>query len=85
MDGKQLIKLKLALGKALESSMTACSKDKFNDAFPSLGKGSLDMARDQICDFLKGNCQEEFTNILEKRNIPQKLQDLEGLQEAQEM
>ena len=84
MEGKQLVKLKLALGKALESSMATCSKEKFNDSFPILPKGSLNTARDQICDFLKSNCQEEFTNILNKRNIPEKLKALEGLEEATE-
>lgn len=82
MEGKQLVKLKLALAKALESTRNSCSKEKFNDAFPIL-KGSLDDARDKICEFLVDNCQEEFKNILTKRNIPLKLKQLDGLKEAE--
>ena len=81
-QGKQLLKLRLALSKALDASMNTCSKQKLAAAFPSLTRDEpqcLDGTRDQIVDFLTLNCKEEFESILKTRGIPEKLLAMDSL------
>jgi hypothetical protein len=82
--GKQLIKLRLALNKALQASMSACTKEKIASAFPSITRdhpNALDTSRDQIVEFLSSNCKEEFETVLKQRNLDEKLVALDSLKE----
>jgi hypothetical protein len=82
-----LVKLTLALNKALDASMAVCTKEKMASAFPGLTRDHpqcLDEPRDQIVDYLKSNCKEEFENVLNRRGIPEKLQALDSLKTLDE-
>ena len=84
-EKRQLIKLRLALSKALQSAMSAVTKETLNASFPTLTRdcpSALDATRDQIVDYLQSNCQEEFETILLARGIPLKLSQLENLKPA---
>ena len=82
-----LVKLTLALNKALDASMAVCTKEKMAAAFPGLTRDHpqcLDEPRNQIVDYLKANCKEEFENVLNRRGIPDKLKALDSLKSLEE-
>ena len=81
MSEKKLLKLRLALNKALDNAMAVCSRERIK--FGELDPQTLDNPRRQIIEFLKSNCKEEFERILEKRGMVEKLSCLETLKEQE--
>jgi hypothetical protein len=79
-EEKKLLKLRLALNKALDNAMSVSTREKV--VFGNLDPKTLDKPRQQITEFLKSNCKEEFENILHKRNIIEKLSQLDTLKQC---
>jgi len=81
MEEKQIIKLKLALDKSIQESISFISKDKFSKSFYFIKKDSILSNREKILLFFKENLNLEFEKILEKRQIKDKLKQLSLLKE----
>jgi hypothetical protein len=81
MEEKQIIKLKLALGKSIQESISSISKEKFSKSFYFVKQDAILSNREKILDFFKENLNLEFDKILEKRDIKSKLKQLSLLKE----
>ncbi|CAG8761420.1 6078_t:CDS:2 [Cetraspora pellucida] len=81
-EGPRLRSLNKLLEKCLSETLNNFSYAKVAQCFPTLAREKpkrLNDAHAQVLTFLKTNVEEEFKLILKKRNIPEKLNELDAL------
>ncbi|CAG8734006.1 13025_t:CDS:2, partial [Cetraspora pellucida] len=81
-EGPRLRSLNKLLEKCLSETLNNFSYAKVAQCFPTLAREKpkrLNDAHTQVLTFLKTNVEEEFKLILKKRNIPEKLNELDAL------
>ncbi|KAK9722287.1 hypothetical protein K7432_002771 [Basidiobolus ranarum] len=81
-EGPRMTKLRVLLDKALSKTLKNCSYDKVAQCFSQLAQDSpeaLQSAVDQVVTFLKTRIEEEFETIVGKRDLINKLNDLDAL------
>ncbi|CAG8775572.1 35141_t:CDS:2, partial [Racocetra persica] len=81
-EGPRLRSLNKLLEKCLSETLNNFSYAKVAQCFPTLAREKpkrLNDAHAQVLTFLRTNVEEEFKLILKKRNIPEKLNELDAL------
>ncbi|KAF0526229.1 Nnf1-domain-containing protein [Gigaspora margarita] len=81
-EGPRLRSFNQLLEKCLSETLNNFSYAKVAQCFPTLAREKpkrLNEAHGQVLTFLRSNVEEEFKLILKKRNIPEKLNELDAL------
>ncbi|KAG9298923.1 hypothetical protein G9A89_015945 [Geosiphon pyriformis] len=81
-NGPRAQKLKQILQKSLSETLLSYSFEKVSQCFPKLAENhsdALKSAHEQMTRFLRSSCEEEFSNILKKRHVLEKLNEFDEL------